>query len=248
MKTSRSPKRKGFTIIETLIAIGVIGVLLSIFLTLFVPAKSMVRAALTRQESEKLTSVLRAELDTLRPHETASANAKRSTDKEYISAFDKAFYWFSKSRKPSSALVIFSYRADTSKPLRKNGSYPALRGNRNIPSNNGQIMTVACSMDDGSFKNEIRNSIGPVFIVKMTQLVPQNNGDFKLSNKPGFIEQARTPGEFASAENAALPWGAIVYYRAEFYQMSPPDPARYSTRKWEGMGKPLFSANMSFRR
>ncbi len=42
--------------------------------------------------------------------------------------------------------------------------------------------------------------------------------------------------------------GGVIFYRADFYHMSPPDPARYRNRSWAKLGRPLFSANLSFRR
>ena len=70
---------RGFTLMETLLAIALVGVLLSIFLTVFVPARGLVRQALTRQESERITGILRSELSMLRGEERAGLRAPART-------------------------------------------------------------------------------------------------------------------------------------------------------------------------
>ena len=72
---------RGFTLMETLLAVALVGVMLSIFLTVFVPARGLVRQALTRQESERITGLLRAEINTLRGDKLAKDAKTSSPDK-----------------------------------------------------------------------------------------------------------------------------------------------------------------------
>lgn len=242
-------RNRGFTLMETLLAVALVGILVSVFLTVFVPARGMVQQALTRQESERVTGTLRAELGTLRPNERAGSSAKQSSPGRYLSAFDKAFYWLLKSKKPSTSIVIYSYRADLSKGQRADGTYPALPASKNIPGRNSQLYTIACPMDDPLHKNEIKDAVGPVFLVKMTQILPAGkNGVHELSRMPGTIQGGSTPESFHSKEDSKTPYGGTVFYRADFYLMYPPNPARYRDKSWKKMGRPLFSANMSFHR
>lgn len=237
----------GFTLMETLLAVALVGLLVSIFLTVFVPARGMVQQALTKQESERITGILRAELATLHAHEQAEAGAKRSSANKYLSTFDKGFYWLLKSKRPSTSIVIFSYRADTAKSPRQDGSYPSVPPTRAVPGKNSQLVTVACPMNDPIHKNDIKDAVGPVFVVKMTQLLPTNNGEYSLVGTPGTIKGASSPENyFSTKENDT--WGGAIFYRADFYLMSPPNPARYRNRSWAKMGRPLFSSNLSFRR
>lgn len=238
--------RRGFTLMETLLAIALVGVLLSIFLTVFVPAKGMVRQALTRQESERITGVLRAEMSTLRADETAKGTSSSPT--QYLTPFDKAFYWMQKSKSPHTAIVIYTYRADTTKGMRADGSYPAIPLAKSIPGKNTQLTTMVCPMDDPLHRDEIKDAVGPVFIVCMTQLEDKGNGDFKLAGTPGVISGANSPDKYCSAPDSDNAWGGAVFYRADFYLMSPPNPARYKNKSWRALGRPLFSANMSFHR
>ncbi len=239
---------RGFTLMETLLAVALVGVLVSIFLTVFLPARGMVRQALTRQESERITGILRAELSTLRADETADPSRGKSSDNKYLSAFDKSFYWMLRSKKPSSAIVIFSYRADTSKPQRDDGTYPSVPAAKSIPGVNSQLVTIACPMDDPVHRKDIRDAVGPVFLVRMTQLIEDGKGGYRLAPNPGSIGGASSPENFVSSENERDAWGGVVFFRADFFLMTPPDPARYRGRHWSKLGRPLFSANLSFRR
>ncbi len=248
MKKRTMRRLRGFTLMETLLAVALVAVLVSIFLTVFLPARGMVRQALTRQESERITGTLRAEMSTLRGDEIAPPQQKQSAIGKYLTPFDKSFFWMMRSKKPSTSVVIFSYRADTSKSPRADGSFPAVPPAKAIPGLNSQIVTIACPMDDATHRKDIKNAVGPVFLVRMTQLIPQGNGEFKLASSPGTIGEASSPGAFVSQVGDRDGWGGVVFFRADFFLMTPPDPARYRNKSWAKLGRPLFSANLSFRR
>ncbi len=239
---------RGFTLMETLLAIALVGVMLSIFLTVFVPARGLVRQALTRQESERIIGILRAEINTLRADEYAGQGATQSNENQYKSTFDKGFYWVRKTAQPSKAIVVFSYRADLSKPARADGTYPAVAAGRSIPGQDMQLVTIACPMDDPIHRDDIRDAVGPVFLVKLTQLQMKGEGVYRPVNSPGVISGASSPEKYMSEPGKADAWGGAIFCRADFYHMSPPNPARYKGKKWGKLGRPLFSANLSFHR
>lgn len=247
MKKTAVKSLRGFTLMETLLAIALVGVLLSIFLTVFVPARGMVRQALTRQESERITGVLRAEIATIRPDEQLNGGGAATQDK-YRTPFDKGFYWLLRSKQPSTAIVVFSYRADMSKSARADGTYPAVSASKGGIGKNTQLISMACPLNDAIHKNEIKDAVGPVFLVRMTQLVEGGNGEFELSGSPGTIKGGSSPEQFVSAPGSKEPWGGVVFYRADFFLMSPPNPARYKGKTWKSLGRPMFSANLSFHR
>lgn len=247
-KKIASRRLSGFTLMETLLAIALVGVLLSIFLTVFVPARGLVRQALTRQESERITGILRAELNVLRADEMADSGAKSSNENQYLTTFDKGFHWLKKTSRPSTAIVVFSYRADLSKPARKDGTYPAVPASKSVPGKDMQLVSIACPMDDPVHRDDIRDAVGPVFLVKMTQLEQKGEGEYRMVNAPGVITKASTPEQYVSQAGQRDAWGGAIFCRAEFYHMSPPNPARYKGKTWNKLGRPLFSANLSFRR
>lgn len=247
MKRKITRRCGGFTLMETLLAVALVGVLVSIFLTVFVPARGLVQKALTRQEAERITGILRAEMGTIRPHERADSKANRSSEGQYLTPFDKGFHWILKSKRPSTSIVVFSYRANLTGQMRADGTYPSVPASKAIPGKNSQLISLACPMNDRFHKNDIKDAVGPVFVVKMTQLELKKNGEYEASKTPGVISGASNPEDYYSRNEDNL-WGGTVFYRADFYHMSPPNPARYKDRDWKRMGTPLFSANMSFHR
>lgn len=232
---------------ETLLAVALIGMLISIFLTVFVPARGMVQKALTKQESDRVVSILRAELNTVRESERAR-NSKSPAPGRYTCAFDKGFYWIQASSKPSTSVVIFSYRADTAATQRADGTFPPIPIMESRPGRDTQLVSIACTMDDPIHRKDIVNAVGPVFLVKLTQIEPDNTGKYKLSRTPGTISKASSPQKYFSRESEQNPWGGAIFFRADFYLMVPPNPERYKNRPWSRVGRPIFSTNMSIRR
>lgn len=232
---------------ETLLAIALVGMLVSLFLTVFVPARGLIQQALTKQDADRLVSTLRAEINTVRDHER-SGNPRDASPGQYNTAFDKGFYWLLASSKPETSIVIFSYRADTSKTKNPDGTYPAIPANKSKPGRDTIVTTIACPMNSSIHKKDIVHAVGPVFLVKLTQIEEDNGGDFKLATSPGVIANASTPNKYHSQENSGWMWGGAIFCRADFYIMNPPNPARYKNRPWSRVGRPAFSANFSFRR
>lgn len=247
MKKKLQSRRTGFTLMETLLAVALVGMLISIFLTVFVPARGMVHAALTKQESDRVISILRAELSTVRASER-TFDAKSVGPGKYSSAFDKGFYWLLSCKRPSSSIVVFSYRANTAASLREDGTYPPIPFNKARPGGDTQLVSIACPMNSTIHKNDIRHAVGPVFLVKLTQLEPENKGSYKLAKTPGTIKGASTPDKYFSEKDTDTPWGGVIFCRADFYIMSPPNPDRYKNRPWSRIGRPIFSTNISIPR
>ncbi len=243
----RTRSKRAFTLVEALLAIGIVGMLLGIFMTLFVPVKSMLTAALAREESGRIINALTTEMGNLRPNERAAASATRSAKGKYLTSFDKSFFWFLESKRPSTSIAIFSYRADISKRPQADGSYPPVPRGRSVAPENTELITMAAPLNSKLHRNAIRQAVGPVFLVRMTQLVPRGQGEFKLATRPGVLEGGSSPSTYVSSDEDN-PWGGIVNYRADFYRLFPTDPARYTTKSWNDFTQPIFSTNLSFRR
>lgn len=237
-----------FTLMETLLAVALVGVLISIFLTVFVPARGLLQQALTKQESDRIVSILRAEMNTVRANERALNGTGESSPGKYNTAFDKGFYWITFSKRPDTSIVVFSYRADTTRPKREDGTYPAIPANVSKPGQDTTLVTIACPINSPIHRDDIRQAIGPVFLVKFTQIEETNTGEYRLAQSPGTIANASTPSKYFANENSEWMWGGAIFCRADFYQMDPPNPARYKNRPWSRVGRPAFSANLSFRR
>ena len=66
MKNPSSSRKRAFTLLETVIAIGVLAVLLTGFMIVFAPAAAGIRKSINVQEADRLASSLEQELVTLR--------------------------------------------------------------------------------------------------------------------------------------------------------------------------------------
>lgn len=261
MKQSRS---KGFTLTEVVLAIGVVAVLIVVFMAMFIPARRTVQAALTIREADRVVHALTAELGELRNSERAAPGARKSSRGRYVSAFDKAFYWMQATSKPAATILVYNYRADLTKTVRKDGSpQPWLEDGGSIPGQNTAVVTGVCLADNKVRWEDFKALVGPVFAVRMTQLVVEridsNAYGYKLAPKYGMIYNPYNRGKVItepslyvySPERGGglnLPWGAEVLYQAEFFQLLNTDPERLQHMTWENLKSPIFTRNLAFRR
>lgn len=232
---------RGFTLMETLLAMALVATLVSIFLVVFVPARGMVQKSLAQQDADRLVGVLKAEMKTIRNDERSTTKA--SADK-YTNGFDKGFYWLKKTNSPDSAIVIFSYREDLTKEPQKDGTRPSIPASKSVPGETSNLVTIACPIDDKIHRKHIRDAVGPVFVVSMTHL-EFRNGEYKAANKPGTIS-AGSPEEYLQNCVNHEAGGASITYRADFYMLTSPNPNIVKNKKWSRLGRPIFSSVMSF--
>ncbi len=221
--------------------------LLGIFMTLFAPVKSMLSAALAREESGRVINVLTSEMSSLRPNERADTSATKSSPQKYITPFDKSFYWMLGSKAPRTSIAIFTYRADISKKPRADGSYPPVPRNARIDPGKTEYITMATPLNNPLHLRSIRQAVGPVFLVRMTELERKGKQEYEIAKRPGTFSRGNTPDSYVSTDDQD-PWGASVFYRADFYRLFPTDPARYKSKSWSEFSQPIFSTNLSFRR
>jgi prepilin-type N-terminal cleavage/methylation domain-containing protein len=85
MKHFKNNKKSGFTLMESVIAIGVLAVMLTAFMAVFGPATRGIRRAINVQEVDRMTSALENELSTNRPG--------APTGSEALTSFHKAYDW-----------------------------------------------------------------------------------------------------------------------------------------------------------
>ena len=110
MKPSHSKRSQGFTLLETVIAIGVLSVLLTGFIVVFTPAAQGIRKSINVQDADRLASALEQELVTHRAGDN------------YATGFDKAFNWIRTSDKAASAVLVYQYRGELGGTTRPDGT------------------------------------------------------------------------------------------------------------------------------
>ena len=162
LSQSRPGNRHGFTLMETVIAIGVVAVLLTTFLAVFGPASAGIRKALSAQEAGRLTNSLERELSSLR----------EGPDGAYENAFHKAFEWIRDSGKEDKAVFLYNYRGNPQQ-IREDASLEpfALATGQSGRDFILQPAVRRVGDADQDFREDLERIEGRVYLVKMTQMI-----------------------------------------------------------------------------
>lgn len=244
---SPSFKRRGFTLLETVIAIGVLAVLLTAFLGVFGPATAGIRRAINVQEADRLASTLEQELVNLRGQTEATT---------YPTGFDKAYQWIEDSMKKNSPnfLFIYQYRGDPSN-LRPDGTLEAYLNTNGVAGKEYTVVPMVRRRNDPLFEKDLAALEGRVFAVRMTQLV-FINGQLTLTtdeiirdpspgnDPPGTVPPAGTGAAGRYPE-------AVIAFSAEFFGVSSTSPAFLRTGgnfDPTKLKSPIFTRNLAVRR
>jgi len=176
---------KGFTLMETVVALGIAAVALSFFVAAFAPASLGIKKAGSVQEAKLLASALEAELNTFR---------QGSQDSAYGSSFEKAFNWiqFDSSNLTGDYIIAFRYRADATLAA-TDGVIPGYTGSfTNSLAQPMVIQNRVTTRDYATGNGTPTNSNaaalpidsieGDLFIVELTQLVHDNTGATTVLN------------------------------------------------------------------
>lgn len=232
--------RSGFTLMETLLAIAVTGILLSTFLAVFGPAANTIRRAISVQEADRLATALEQELSTLRQEEAGQFNT----------SFDKAFEWVSNSGSLSNATILFNYRGDTGQIV--NGQLAPFVG-VGSPGEDYIVQSVVRNLGDtgSDLENLLQAVEGSAYVVQMRQLVQNANGGLT----PAQAGASLSSSQGNAATNAADFDDAVIAFQADFYALGSNTFGYINNTLRQGgtdftqiLGEPLFSRAMAVRR
>jgi len=238
MKTHSTPKKSGFTLLETVIAIGVLAVLLTGFLAVFGPAAAGIRRAINVQEADRLTSTLERELVALREGQSGGTG------------FGKAYEWIKDSYEADNALFVYQYRGDPSRQ-RPDGSLEPVVKLDGTPGRDFVVQPMCRRASDRYFYEDLRGVEGGVFLVKCTQLTYTSGGagmEAKSSSR-GSISDPDGSGGGSDADSYPA---AVIAFAAEFYSMPARTPEFFQgpsfSKRFEGFKNPMFVRNLAIRR
>ena len=244
MKSSRNIRSGGFTLLETVIAIGVLAVLLTGFMVVFAPAAEGIRKSINVQQADRLASTLEQELVTLREGE-------ESTDIK--TGFDKAYMRIKESNNVGKALLVYQYRGKVS-DLRSDGTpEPEPQIDGKLPGKDYVVVSMMRTKDDPLFNSTSNGDItaieGGIYLVKCTQLV-FNGGELTLG-KPGEIKDPK--GIDNSATSPDTYPEAVIAFAADFHIMPSKAASYYNSgggfdKKFTSVRNPVFTRNLAVRR
>jgi type II secretory pathway pseudopilin PulG len=249
-KLKSRPLELGFTLMETVIAILVLAVLLTGFLTVFTPAAQGIRRSISTQQADRLNATLQKDMSTLREGETIDG-----LDPVGLTGFDKAFTWIQKGNTPTTAIFVYQYRGNKKEDPRPDGTLKPMPQIEGKPGIDYVIQTAARrigEVDDTAFFEDLDALVGPLFYVIPTQLVYSGNelilGELGVVKNPDG-NPAATPSDYTDA---------VITFSAAFH-MTPAVSRNYL----EGPGftqkfnlatqsssnlKPVFIRNLAVRR
>ena len=241
MKTQTSSRKRGFTLVETVIAIGVLALLLTGFVIVFAPAAAGIKKSLNLQATDNLASTLEQELVTWRSGDPGT------------NGFEKAFEWIKNSNAGSAdnALLIYHYRGSLTAAPRDDGTPPPVVSiNDQVPGKDYVVQSMIRRKDDAKFLDEDLPSVeGGVYLVKCTQLVFDATSGALIAGTPGQITDPKNPG----GDLAVIDYPeAVIAFSADFYSLPQKSKAYFEGMKFADdytkAKKPIFTRNLAVRR
>ena len=240
MKSSFNRMRRGFTLMETVIAIGVLALLLTAFLAVFGPATTGLRKAISVQEADRLAAALERELVTLRP----------GTTNDYKTGFDKAYQWIEAASSESDASIfLYQYRG-TPDEIRSDGSMEPYTAGGGVAGKDFIVQPAVRKRDDPLFLKDLEALDGRIFTTKLTQL-EFDNGQLVKREDEGINNDPNGTDESLGGTGSDAYVEAVIAFAAEFFIVPNSDPnyvkpgGKFTP---ENLTKPVFTRNLAVRR
>ncbi len=237
MKTPNPSRPRGFSLIETVIAIGVLAVLLTGFMIVFAPAAAGIRRAISIQEADRLASTVEQELVTYRSGDPGNTG------------FEKAFEWIKESDSANTALLVYQYRGSLSSKRADGTPDPVPDVAGKLAGKDFVVKSMLRRKGDSEFIRDLPAVEGGVYLVKCTQLVY----DASQQLVPGTRGQIRDPKSGGTpSDNADVYPEAVIAFNAEFYSVPSRNASFFEgqtyTKFFDNPKKPVFTRNLAVRR
>lgn len=244
MKTLPSHQKRAFSLIETVIAIGVLAVLLTGFMIVFAPAAAGIKKSISVQEADRLASTLEQELVT-----------SRGSDPK--PGFSKAFEWLKGSYTANNAVFVYQYRGSLTNPPRTDGTpEPVVDAASKRPGVDYAVISMVRRKSDALFVKDMEALEGGVYLAKCKQLV-FNNGQLTAGTE-GEIKNPKpnsTPpdpnykgGPFTNPDDYPE---AVIAFSVEFYSLPGKRQGYFDNAFSTNFSKfknPVFTRNLAVRR
>ncbi|MDX1679623.1 MAG: prepilin-type N-terminal cleavage/methylation domain-containing protein [Akkermansiaceae bacterium] len=242
MNASNPKPKRGFSLMETVIAIAVVAVLLSGFLVVFAPAAAGIKESINSKAAARLVNTLEQELVSLR-------GLAQST--EFGTGFNKAYAYIrdSSGANADDALLVYKYRASLTSSNRTDGTPdPVANADNLIAGEDFVVRNMMRRKGDPEFLNDLPAIEGQVYMVKCTQLILSDTGQLEPAT-PGQLANASAPDTaVADPDNYEH---AVIAFVADFYTLPARGEAFFDSQfsnVFANATRPAFSRNLAVRR
>ena len=235
--TSKRFSRRGFTLAESVIAIGILVVLITGFLAVFGPAATAIRRTLSAQEASRLQTTLERELSILRPGDD---------EDNYDSSLEKAFDYIATSHDQGRSIMVYNYRGSLVQ-TREDGTPEPETEQNGVAGEDYLVIPMVRRMDDPFLDEDFEAIEGRVFFVKMTQLIYESES-LEVAEEPGQIVDPHDEGSDFTQNANEYP-DAMVAVEAQFFIL-PTRSIGYINGAFnpEDFTRPVFRRNLGIRR
>jgi type II secretory pathway pseudopilin PulG len=229
---------KGFTLAESVIALGILVVLITGFLAVFGPAARTIKKTLSTDEASRLQATLESEMSVVREG--------REKQQYQDDSFRKAMEWIAQSEDVGQTVLIYKYRAIPGE-TRTDGTLEPAERELGIAGQDFIIRPMVRRISDPFLEADLEVVEGRVFFVKMRQLIFEGDG-LRVTDEPGKIVDPNEPGQDFSRSPESYP-EAIVAFEAEYYNL-PTTSYQFLTDAFDpaNFTRPIFSRNLAVSR
>lgn len=240
---------------ETVIAVGIVAILLSSFIVIFGPTAKGIRGSISTQLADGLASALERDLVTLRDQE----NGDQVGSQNVKTGFDKGFHLLKDSDKDDSAILVYQYRGQMASS-RADGTAEPWDQKLDQKVSVGvdySLFSIVRRVDEFTagnvdMENEMNAIDGPIFLVKLNQLIFDANNNGLIAGTPGKVQFQDENGAYKDASQPADYSDAVIAISADFYQLPSTSVGYLSSPEYRKFfvkpGLPAFSRNLAIRR
>jgi prepilin-type N-terminal cleavage/methylation domain-containing protein len=258
MKPTSPRRQAGFTLLETVIAIGVLAVLLTGFLIVFTPAAEGIRKSINIEQADRMATALEQEIGRLRVPISTPPTA---------TGFAKAFDWIKDSNKEAKAILVYQYRGnlDPTKQRADGTALPMVDIAGKLPGKDYTVIPMVRLKDDPKLfqsgqddQGDLAAIEGATYLVKCKQLIITKDNEMVagkigeiVNPKPKPDPDTEPPYNAGPFNSAAEYPEAIIAFQADFYLLPEKNAAYVKsntfTTRFQNLNKPVFSRNLAVR-
>jgi len=259
VRNVRATTPPGFSIIEVVIAIGIVAILLTGVLAVMTPAQRSISNNLDKRNVKLIKDTLQRELTILRVNQTM----------DYDSVFEKNVAWMLDSDfagrttgkgNKNQLILIYSYRGDLSTTPHADGTLMPYTKSSGTHGKDFIIQTVCRNAGDTNslYSTEIHSNTieGNIYAVRMRQMIINPQGQLELTEridskfKDQLVESNKNGGYTIRTDDLDNYTAAALTVQVDFYILpsNNKELIEHGDWSWDTLKKPALTFHMGLSR